>query len=954
MIRGAAALTLLVASAASAQAPKRALTPDDYDRWRAIQGATLSPDGRWAVYTLAPQVGDGALVARATTGSTEYRVPRGFIGRPQLQPAADSNWNAPSGQVTADSRFVLFLTYAPMSDFERARRERRRNAKPGEPRPALGILSLADGKVVTIPAVRGFRLARFDGRFAVYQLEADSALVAADSALPREARRDFGTTLVVRELATGAESRISDVGAYALSDSGRWLAYGVTSRQWDRDGAFVRPLSGGEVRVLASGPGDYRQFAFDKAGKQVAFVSNRDEWTRRSATYKPRFALYHATLPAAARAIVPAAALAGGAVVAERGRVDFSRDGGVVLFATAPAPVDSIPADSLADKAVFDLWHYRDPRLQPQQRKELPRDRSRSFTAVYHLADGRMVQLANDTLRQVTVSEDGRVALSTADLPYAVEAMWSGNRADLYLIDTRTGTRRPLAMGARFGREARLSPGARFVTWYDSGQWKAHDVAANRTVSLTRGINVRFDQETWDTPGDPEPWGVAGWTRGDRTVLIYDRFDVWEMDPTGQRAPRVVTDSVGRRSHLVLRVVDVDTTKHFFEPDETLLLRAFDDSTKASGFYRDQLGVVRQPARIVMDDASFGTPMKARGAEQYLVTRSTFRDFPDLWTGSRLDQLERISAANPQQAAYAWGTAQLVRWRSADGIPLQGILYKPDNFDAKRHYPMVVYFYEQMSDQLHTQDMSVPRNTIKPAHYVSNGYLVFMPDIAYTKGYPGESALKSIVPGVQLLLDSGFVKPDGIGISGQSWGGYQTAYIITRTNIFKAAFAGAPVANMTSAYGGIRWESGLARAFQYEVGQSRIGGSLWEYPMRYIENSPLFAADRIRTPLFIMANDNDGAVPWYQGIELFVALRRLGREVYLIDYNGDEHNPRKRANQKDIAVRQKQFFDHHLLGAPEPDWMKSGIPYLQKGRDQLARPTRAAATPTAPLAPQDQ
>jgi dipeptidyl aminopeptidase/acylaminoacyl peptidase len=234
---------------------------------------------------------------------------------------------------------------------------------------------------------------------------------------------------------------------------------------------------------------------------------------------------------------------------------------------------------------------------------------------------------------------------------------------------------------------------------------------------------------------------------------------------------------------------------------------------------------------------------------------------------------------------------------------------------------------------------------INPAHYVSNGYLVFEPDIDYSTGYPGPSAMKSIVPGVQMLIERGFVKPDGIGIQGQSWGGYQVAYMITQTNMFRAAMAGAPVANMTSAYGGIRWESGLARAFQYEKTQSRIGGSLWQYPLRYIENSPLFQADRIRTPLLMMHNDNDGAVPWYQGIEMFVALRRLGREVYLINYNGDAHNPTKRANQKDIAVRMQQFFDHHLRGMPAPDWMTRGIPFLDKGRDQLAPPTMTGVAP---------
>jgi dipeptidyl aminopeptidase/acylaminoacyl peptidase len=333
-----------------------------------------------------------------------------------------------------------------------------------------------------------------------------------------------------------------------------------------------------------------------------------------------------------------------------------------------------------------------------------------------------------------------------------------------------------------------------------------------------------------------------------------------------------------------------------------------------------------------------GTPQRARDAEQYLRTQSTFRDFPNLWTGTRLDQLARISDANPQQSEFRWGTVELVSWLNADGVPVRGLLYKPEDFDPAKKYPMVVYFYETHTNGLHGYSAPSGRNVINAPVYVSKGYLVFMPDIVYTDGYPGPSALKTIVPGVQSLVARGFVKEDGIGIQGQSWGGYQTAYIITQSNLFRAAMAGAPVANMTSAYGGIRWESGNSRTSQYERGQSRIGGSPWEYPTRYIENSPLFYADRINTPLLMMHNDNDGAVPWQQGIEMFIALRRLNREVYLINYNNDAHNPRLRINQRDMDLRMQQFFDHHLTGAPMPDWMKNGVPYLRKGADQVVPP----------------
>jgi dipeptidyl aminopeptidase/acylaminoacyl peptidase len=270
---------------------------------------------------------------------------------------------------------------------------------------------------------------------------------------------------------------------------------------------------------------------------------------------------------------------------------------------------------------------------------------------------------------------------------------------------------------------------------------------------------------------------------------------------------------------------------------------------------------------------------------------------------------------------------------------MEGLLYKPEGFDPSKRYPMITYFYEQLSDGLYNYTRPAGRNIINPVVYNSLGYVVFMPNIHYTPGYPGPSSVKSIVPGVQSLIARGVADPKRIGIGGQSWGGYQTAYIITQTNLFAAAVPNATVVNMTSAYGGIRWETGVERAIvNYERGQSRIGGSIWEYPERYMENSPLFYLDRVTTPVLFMANDNDGAVPWYQGIEFFIAMRRLGKEAYMVNYNGDAHNPRKYANQKDIDRRMQEFFAAKLLGAPEPDWMKRGIPFVEKGRDQVGRP----------------
>ncbi|MEP6689694.1 MAG: prolyl oligopeptidase family serine peptidase [Gemmatimonadaceae bacterium] len=971
-VRSLAAVFLLSTSVAGAQAPKRPLAQKDFDAWRAITGATLSNDGKWAVYSLVPQVGDGEIVVRAVPTGAEYRHSRGFLGRPETRAGAPPRTGdrAPAAQITADGKWVIFTIEPSRADVERAQREKKRLTD--QPKNSLGLMSTGDGKVSVVERVRSFKLPKSSPRWLAYSIEpADTsaarraardsaprpnAAAAAPGGQPRPVtdstaraagpKREMGSALVLRDLSSGQEIQIPDVSSYAFDDRGTWLAYTVGSKNGDTDGAFVRALGDGKVVALAAGKGNYKGLTFDKAGSEIAFVSDRDDF----ASKHPRFALYQAPLSGgAARAIVAHAAFGDSLIVQGGARIAFSDDGRVLEFGVAPPPLDSIPADSLADKAVFDLWNYKDARLQPQQKVEASRDRDRAYAAAVMLngsGAGTVRVIGSDTLAQVSFSRSGRTALGQASLAYAIEAMWGEGGSDIYVVDVAAGTRKLVKakVPSEGGPAGRMSPDGKYVAYYaPDSHWYAYSVATGKTADLTGGVkNVHFENEEWDTPSLPAPYGIAGWTKGDNSVLVYDRYDVWELDPAGVRAPRVVTDSVGRRQHITFRIVVLDTAESdgAFDPAKPILLRATDEKTKASGFWRDRIGASGAPVKLAMMDKQLSTPAKAKNADVYLFTEQTFAEFPDLYVSNgQFATASKISDANPQQQNYKWGSAELVAWSNADGVPLQGILFKPENFDASKKYPMVVYYYERLSENVHSYVPPAGRNVINPTVYVSNDYLVFEPDIVYKTGYPGKSAYNAIVPGVQALIAKGFVDEKNVGLQGQSWGGYQTAYVITQTNMFKAAMAGAPVANMTSAYGGIRWQSGLARAFQYEHTQSRIGGSIWDKRDLYLENSPLFYADKVQTPLLIMSNDGDGSVPWYQGIELFVGLRRFGKEVYLVDYNGDEHNPTKRANQLDIAMRMQQFFDHHLKGAPAPEWMEKGIPFLSKGRDQIAAKT---------------
>ncbi|HEY1089645.1 MAG TPA: prolyl oligopeptidase family serine peptidase, partial [Burkholderiaceae bacterium] len=370
-------------------------------------------------------------------------------------------------------------------------------------------------------------------------------------------------------------------------------------------------------------------------------------------------------------------------------------------------------------------------------------------------------------------------------------------------------------------------------------------------------------------------------------------------------------------------------------PAQPWLLTATNTEDRSTGFYR--LAGGGELTRLQYGARMFGGVVKAKSADALLFTQQSFTEFPDLWA-STLDMAapQKISAANPQQANYLWGTQEMIEYRSAKGRKLKALLAKPEGFDPAKKYPLIVYIYEKMSDNLYRHVPPAPAQNINITRFVSNGYVVLRPDIVYDIGHPGQSALDTVIPAIKQLVAKGYVDPKRIGIQGHSWGGYQIDYLITRTDIFAAAEGGAGMANMISGYGGIRWGTGMSRAFQYEQQQSRIGAAPWQRPDLYVENSPIFRADKVKTPLLTIHNDDDDAVPYYQAIEFYTALRRLGKEVYWFNFNGAKHGLRDREQMKYFTVHMDEFFDHLLLGAPRPEWMDKPVPYLERGRRDLS------------------
>jgi dipeptidyl aminopeptidase/acylaminoacyl peptidase len=762
-------------------------------------------------------------------------------------------------------------------------------------------------------------------------------------------KKDYGTDLVLRSMSTGTERTFNDVLDYTLSKDAKTLVYAVASRKEETNGAYlVTPQSDVAPVPLLAGKGKYQKLTWDEDQTELAFISDRDDQEAK----QPKFKVYlwtrgatgavegndrnHAAAAGSAIEVV-STSTAGWRkdfVVSERASLGFSLDGGSLFLGAAPPPEpeknpdEEIPAD---EKVLVDLWHWKDDYVQPVQKVRAEQERNRSYRAVYLVKDKKFVQLADEKLESITPSNDGRLAIGSDNRAYRVMSDYDPGFTDYYLVNAADGARKLIGQKQRFGFS--LSPGAKYAIFFDGKDWNSYSIADGRTVNLTKGLGVNFFDEENDSPSTPSSYGFGGWTKGDQQVLLYDHFDIWQVAPDGSGAKNL-TDGVGRHQKLVLRYVRLDPKERSIDPAKPLLLHAENEETRDSGFYRDRING-GAPEKLIMGAKDFNNPVKAKDANVLMFTASRFDEFPDIWvTNLNFKDVKKASNGDAQRAKYNWGTGELVSFKNVDGVPLQGLLLKPDNFDPKKKYPMIVYIYEKLTQGLHAFRNPGPGTSINPTYYVSNGYLIFMPDIVYTIGYPGQSALKCVLPGIQAVVDRGYVDENAIGIQGHSWGGYQIAYMVTQTNRFKAAAPGAAVSNMTSAYSGIRWGSGLPRQFQYEHQQSRIGGSLWEYPMRYLENSPVFRADRVQTPLLMINNDEDDAVPWYQGIEFFLALRRLNREVYMFSYNGEKHGLRKRINQKDYTRRLQEFFDHFLKGAPAPEWMENGIPYLQREKEK--------------------
>lgn len=935
---------LLLLTATLGYGQKKPLDHSVYDRWETIANKQFTNDGKAITYQIAQQEGDKTLVLQFLDQKKKEVFPRG-------EQAA----------FTADSKYIVFAIRPFYTDLKAVKNKKKKEDEIAK--DSLAIYNLTQQTIVKIPQVKSFKLPQKGNGVLAYLLEKEQDTVGGKKKkAEKETDKNEPLTLVVRQLETAKEERIANVVSYHFDEKGNYLVYVTANpepkKKEDKKeenkeevaeettvitpidqeyGAYALEVKTGKKTALLLGEGKFTQFNLDKEGKQVVFTYTADEEKTLVKTYT----IYHASLPKKATPLVAntSKGMPENWVVSENYTPQFSKNGKRLYFGIAPQPIAKDTTLIADDHAIVDVWHYKEDYLQPQQLVNLDKDLKKSYLATMDLAKvNGIVALADETANYTSLVDEGDAAIvfQASDYGRRVEKQWNiSGVTSYYIVDVRTGVRKEIVKDLP-GR-ATISPKGTAVVYYNSQEanWYVYEVKTGITKQLNKGVTVSFAEEEFDMPDLPSAYGIKGWTDNDESVLIGDRYDIWEFYLKGNKAPRMITNGYGRQHNLTFDLLQLDDEKKSFNRNEKAIAAVLDNQTKDAGYFYVNLKTGENPTKILVENYSgFASLSKAKNASVYAVTKGNFIHSNDLYVGEQLNLMTQLSQLNPQQEEYNWGTNELVHWTTPNGYEATGVLFKPEDFDATKKYPMIVYFYEKLSDNLNRYEAPAPTpSRLNIPYFVSNGYLVFTPDISYTDGFPGKAAEEFINSGVEFLKENAWVDGDKIGIQGQSWGGYQVTYLVTVTDMYAAAWAGAPVANMTSAYGGIRWGTGMSRQFQYEKTQSRIGKTLWEGYDLYIENSPLFKVPNITTPLVIMHNDNDGAVPWYQGIEMFMAMRRLEKPVWMLNYNGDEHNLMKRQNRKDIQIRQQQFFDYYLKGAQAPVWMVKGVPAVLKGKD---------------------
>ncbi len=943
------------AQAADAKTPvPRAMELADILAWKSAAMTLLSTDGRWLAYRLSPLDGDSEVVVRQTQGDKEYRFP---VGDARGTPGAMA--------ISDDAKWVAFSVAPTKKEAAQLRRTRR----PAQNK--VTILNLADGSTTTVEKIQRFA---FSGEKAAWiamkKYGADApggGGAAAPSGPPAPGGaaaassaaddRPKGGDLILRELATGTELNVGNVNEFAFDKGGRFLAVTIDAADKLGNGIVLHDMQTGVISPLDTGKATYERVAWTEKGDGLAVLKGTEDKKYKDKVYavvaftkfgqaKPEKTVYD---PAADTTFPE-----GMSISPNRGP-SWTEDLSAIYFgiralkksdakpdpkadpkAAAPEAKSETPpaaADAASDdeKPNLILWHYKDPRLQSQQQVQEAADKNFSYASVYRVAEKKFIRLADDALRSVSTPLQGQYAMGRDVREYELSGNLDGrNYHDAYVVNLKTGERKLALKKARWVNPP--SDDSTKFLYYEDGHYFVYDMASGQSTNITKLVPASFINTEDDHNVVKPPRPAMGWTKAGDAVLLSDGWDIWKVSANGGTGTNLTVN--GKKDGIRYRTIQrTDPDERGWDLSVPRYVSMFGEFTKKGGFGRLEPGKPGvQP--LLWDDAAFGM-QKARKADVYLYTKSTPNAPQDSYvTDGSLKPGKKLTAMDEQVRNFHWSSgAQIVDYsvqlgKGGPTVKLQGSLFLPANYVKGKSYPTLVYIYEKLTNG-HYGFTTPSANGFNKTVYTSNGYAVLMPDITYKLNDPGMSAVWCLTAAIKAAVATGVVDPKRIGLQGHSWGGYQTAFMVTQSNLFAAAIAGAPLTNMVSMYSLIYKNSGGTNQAIFESSQGRFFGGYWDNWEAYVRNSPVNFAKNVNTPLVILHNDQDGAVDFTQGVEYYNTLRRLGKPVVMLEYPGENHGLARPANQQDYTVRMKEFFDHYLMGKPAPAWWTKGVPRLE-------------------------
>jgi len=918
----------------SASQEPRPIEIEDILAWKSIRNTAVSNDGKWFAYRLSPNEGNSEVIIRQTKGENEYRFPGGEA--PSRSSSGDISFSE-------DSKWIAYTIYPE-------EKEEKESKEPKEQKKKLynkvGLLNLSSGKKIEFDKVKKFA---FSGE--------NAAWIAFHRYPPERQGKEkmSGSDLILRKLASSEEFNIGNVSEFAFNKKGQWLAWIIDAQEKSGNGIQLRGMNTGVVLSLDSDKAIYKGVNWTEKGDGLAVLKGKEDENFEEELYSVIGFINFNTKSPEKFIYEPKEDenFPDGMTISPNSTPIWTEDLKGILFGihevkkkeekdknqkTKPedsdkeSDKDETEKESEEDMPDLIIWHWLDKRLQSMQQVQEDRDKNFSYLALYRVEEKKFLRLADEEVRRVEPAPKHRWAIGFDNREYELMGNLDGQRyQDIYVIDLKTGTRRLAVKKCRWYFEPSFD-GTHFL-YYDNGNFYTHEMSSGKTFNISKDVPTSFINEEDDHNVVKPPIRPVGWAKGGKFVLLYDNWDVWLVPVHGGKGINLTVNGKKERIRYQRRF-KLDPEEKGIDLSGSVYFETYSEWTKKGGVARvDKNNPGAQ--MLLWDDARFSRLLKAKNADIYLYTRETYKDYPDYYAANHsLKQGRRITEANPQQKEFLWSKGSLlIDYKSVQEDKLQAALFLPANYEKGKSYPTIVYIYEKLSQGINRY-YTPNANGFNKSVYTSHGYAVLMPDIVYKVDDPGMSAVWCVLPAIETAIATGVVDKNKVAIHGHSWGGYQTAFLITQTDIFKAAVAGAPLTNMISMYSSIYWNTGSTNQSIFESSQGRFKGGYWENLEAYQRNSPVFYAQNVKTPLLLLHNDKDGAVDWNQGIEYFNTLRRLGKPVVMLQYEGENHSLKKPANRKDYTIRMRKFFDNHLMGKPAPKWLEEGITYL-KMKDHL-------------------